>query len=303
MRTIDRMQLGVLSFIPAVHSVRRLVEAASSRGHRPVVLHGSEFALTLSREGARMLYRGRPLERVEALIPRVSSAAPVFGVSIVRQYEDTGIVTLNSSAALSISRDKFLTLQVLRAKGLPIPDTVLTHSRKEFVTALEILGGAPVVVKLLHGSQGVGVMLAETAKSAESIMETLFISHQPHIVQRFYRETEGTDVRAFVTAGRVVAAMRRRAAPGEFRSNYHRGGTVERITLEKDTERIALQAAMALGLRVAGVDLLETNYGPLIIEVNGSPGFEGIERASKVDVAGAIIECVENIVEESGHRA
>jgi ribosomal protein S6--L-glutamate ligase len=286
----------ILSRIAGSYSTQRLKEVCKSRGHTPRILNTLNFSLLLETQQPRLFYRGRPLSSYDAVIPRIGASVSAQGTAVVRQLEQMGVFTLNSSQAIATSRDKLRALQILSGHEIPFPLTAFVRDRESVRDAIAQVGGPPVILKLTEGSQGAGVILADTAKGAEAILESLLLARQSVIVQKFVSESSGSDLRAFVVGGRVVAAMRRRAAPDEFRSNVHRGGRPERVRLDSELERLALRATQILGLRVAGVDLIESDEGPLVLEVNSSPGLDGIESATGVDVASAIVDHLEQQV-------
>ncbi|MCA9752548.1 MAG: RimK family alpha-L-glutamate ligase [Gemmatimonadetes bacterium] len=290
------MKIAILSRGKNLYSTRRLVEAARDRGHAVRILDTTHFSIHVEQEGPDLFYRGKGLSHYDAVIPRIGASITFFGCSVVRQFEQMGVFTLNSSHAISVSRDKLRSLQILSRHDIGIPTSAFVRDRRDVLPAIERVGGAPVVLKLLEGTQGLGVILADREDMAAAIIETLHSTRQNVLVQKFVAESAGRDVRAFVVGDRVVAAMRRRAAGQEFRSNVHRGGSTEALELDEEYERAAVRAAQILGLRVAGVDLLEAADGPKVMEVNSSPGLEGIEAATKVDVAGAIVELIEDQV-------
>ncbi len=292
----DAMRIVVLSRNPKLYSTRRLVEAAEKRGHRVKVLDLLKFTISLEEEFPDLYYRGRPLGRWDAVIPRVGASVTYFGTAVVRQFEQMDVFCANSSLGIIRSRDKLRALQMLSRHDIGIPPTEFVRRREDVLPAIERVGGAPVIIKLIEGTQGVGVILAETIKVAEAIVETLQSAKQNVLIQKFVAESKGKDVRAFVVGDRVVAAMRRTAQGQEFRSNVHRGGKAQGITLAPEYERAAIRAAQIMGLKIAGVDMLEGADGPQIMEVNSSPGLEGIEGATGVDVAGSIIGYVEDEV-------
>ncbi len=290
------MKIALLTREPKNYSSRRLKEAAQKRGHKIIGLNVMRMGIHLDTEGPSIDYKGKPLSSYDAVIPRIGSSVTFYGTAVVRQFEQMGTFTLNSSHAITISRDKLRSLQVLSRYKLGMPATAFVRDRKSILGAIERVGGAPVVIKLLEGTQGIGVILAETTKVAEAIIETLQSTRQQVIIQKFVAESKGKDLRAFVIGDRVVAAMRRSAVGTEFRSNVHRGGTTEAVTLSPEFEATAVRAAHILGLRVAGVDMLEGTDGPQIMEVNSSPGLEGIETATGLDIAGDIIKHLEDQV-------
>ncbi len=287
------MHLGILSLNPKIYSTRRLVEAGRARGHKVRVINTLQCSLVVEPHEPQLRYRGKTITPPDAIIPRIGASITFFGTAVVRQFEQMGVFVPNSATSISVARDKLRSLQILSRHDIGIAPTAFVREKREILPAIERMGGAPVIIKLLEGTQGVGVILAESDKMAETIIETLQSTRQNVLIQRFVSESRGRDIRALVVGDRVVAAMRRRAVGSEFRSNVHRGGRVEAVHLEPAYERTAVRAAQIIGLRVAGVDMLEGVEGPVIMEVNSSPGLEGIEAASKVDVAGAIIDYTE----------
>jgi ribosomal protein S6--L-glutamate ligase len=255
-----------------------------------------KFSLDVEKKRPHVYYREKKVENFDAVIPRIGASVTFFGTAVVRQYEQMGVFCLNTSSAITTSRDKLRAFQILSRHNIGIPKTAFVRQRSSVMPAIERVGGAPVIIKLLEGTQGIGVILAESNKIAEAIVETLQSTKQNVLIQNFVEESRGRDVRAFVVGGRVVAAMRRSATGGEFRSNVHRGGNAAPVQLEPEYERTAVMAAQILGLRIAGVDMLESKDGPQVMEVNSSPGLEGIETATGVDIAGEIIKHVEEQV-------
>jgi ribosomal protein S6--L-glutamate ligase len=286
------MDLVILSTAPGCYSSRRLHAAATERGHNASVLNTLRFSIDLSESEPDLQFRGHPLDHVDAVIPRIGNSITYFGTAVVRQFEQMDVYTPNTAEGIANSRDKLRATQMLSRSKIGIPSTTFVRDRKDVRPAIALVGGAPVVIKLLEGTQGIGVILAQTAKMAESVIEAFLSTRQDVLVQRFIAESRGTDVRALVVGDRVVAAMRRRARGDEFRSNVHRGGTAEAIELEPAFASMAVKAARVMGLGVAGVDILESDDGPLVLEVNSSPGLEGIEQATNIDVAGAIVDYV-----------
>ena len=284
------MKLAILSTGPGLYSTRRLVEAAEQRGHQVKVLNTLRFSMELEHGKPDIYFRGKALSEYDAVLPRIGASITPFGTAVVRQFEQLDVYTPNSSNGIANSRDKLRALQMLSRHDIGIPHTVFVRHKEDVLPAIERIGGAPVIIKLLEGTQGVGVILAETVKVAESIIETLQSAKQNVLIQRFVKESAGRDVRAFVVGERVVGAMRRVAKAGEFRSNVHRGGSAEAVDLDEAQRRTAVSAAQILGLRVAGVDMLEGRDGPQVMEVNSSPGLEGIEGATQLDIAGSIID-------------
>lgn len=286
------MKLAILSRAPNSYSTQRLVAATTERGHQVRVLNTLRFAIDLSGDQPDLQYRGKPLPDYDAVLPRIGASITFFGLAVMRQFEQMDIYTPNTSNGIANSRDKLRSIQILSRHDIQIPKTTFVRDRADVLPAIERVGGAPVVIKLLEGTQGIGVILAPDTKVAEAVIETLQSTKQNVLIQRFVAESQGRDIRALVVGDRVVAAMRRRAQAGEFRSNVHRGGSTERIELDPEFERVAVQSAQIMGLRVAGVDMLEGDSGPLVLEVNSSPGLEGIETATELDVAGTIIDYI-----------
>ncbi len=291
------MRIAILSRGPRLYSTRRLKEAALARGHEARVLNTLNFSIEVERGQPRLFYKNKELTAYDAVIPRIGASVTFFGTAVVRQFEQMGVFCTNPSHAISVSRDKLRALQVLSRHRIGIPKTLFVRHADEIIPGIERMGGPPVVVKLLEGTQGIGVILAESPKIAEAIIETLSgPAKMSVLLQQFVKESKGRDVRAFVVGNRVVAAMRRIAQSGEFRSNVHRGGRAEAVKLEPEFERVAVHATQVMGLRVAGVDMLEGKDGPVLMEVNSSPGLEGIEAATSVDVAGEIVRLIEEEV-------
>jgi len=291
------MKIAILSRGPRLYSTRRLKEAAIARGHEPRVLNTLSFSIEVERGNPRLYYKNKRLSAYDAVIPRIGASITFFGTAVVRQFEQMGVFCVNPSHAISVSRDKLRALQVLSRHRVGIPTTLFVRHADEIIPGIERMGGPPVVVKLLEGTQGIGVILAESTKVAEAIIETLSGPAKMNVLlQQFVKESRGRDLRAFVVGNRVVAAMRRIAGEGEFRSNVHRGGHAVAAELDEEYRRVAVHAAQVMGLRVAGVDMLEGKDGPVLMEVNSSPGLEGIEKATGVDVAGEIIAHIEEEV-------
>ena len=286
------MKLSILSCSPKCYSSRRLIEAAKKRGHTVEVLNTLRLAIGLDQGDPDLFYHGKPLKDTDAILPRIGTSITRYGTAVVRQFEQMDVYTPNTAAGISNSRDKLRSLQILSRHDVGIPTTAYVDDKRDVESALERVGGAPVIIKLLEGTQGVGVILADKIEIAKAIVETLQSSKQQVLLQKFVAESKGKDVRAFVIGDRVVAAIRRVAQGQEFRSNVHRGGKAEAIELEPAYEEAAVRAAQIMGLRVCGVDMLEGKDGPQIMEVNSSPGFEGIEGATKLDIAGEVIDYI-----------
>ncbi len=290
------MKLCILSRSPKAYSTRRLREAAVERGHEVKVLDHMRFSIHLEPRSPDLHFRGKQLSEYDAVLPRIGASVTFYGTAVVRQFEQMGVFCVNGSAAISVSRDKLRSLQVLARHDLGLPSTAFVSHRDDILRGIQAVGGAPVIIKMLEGTQGVGVILAESEKVAEAIIEAFSGLRQNVLIQKFVAESKGKDVRAFVVGDKVVGAMRRSAVGTEFRSNVHRGGTTEAIELTPDFERTAVHAAQVLGLRVAGVDMLEAKDGPQVMEVNSSPGLEGIEGATGKDIAGEVIQLIEREV-------
>lgn len=286
------MKIAILSVNPRCYSTRRLREAAAERGHSVKVLNTLKFSLSLEQAQPELYFRNRRISAYDAVIPRIGSSITVFGTSVVRQFQQMGVFCANTANSINNSRDKLRALQILSKHDIGIAPTAYVRDKGDILAAIERVGGAPVIIKLIHGTQGMGVILAENQKVAEAIIETLYGAKQSVLVQKFVSESKGRDIRAFVVGDKVVAAMRRVAQGQEFRSNIHRGGRAEKVELDAEYTKTAVRAAQLLGLRVAGVDILESKDGPQVIEVNSSPGLEGIETCTGVDVAGAIIDYI-----------
>jgi ribosomal protein S6--L-glutamate ligase len=287
------MRLVILSRRESLYSTRVLVAAALKRGHVVRVLDTLQFDIHVSTRNPKLFYQGEPVGPVDAVIPRIGASITFFGLAVVRQFEMMGVYCLNESQAIARSRDKLRCLQLLSRHEIGLPPTVYTRQADHLTQCIERVEGPPVIVKLLQGTQGTGVVLAENAMAARSVVEAFQGLEQEILIQKFIREARGSDIRAIVVGRRVVAAMRRQAVTGEFRANIHRGGTTAKLRLPADYRKTALAAARVLGLRTAGVDMMESDAGPMVLEVNSSPGLEGIERTTGIDVAAAIIEHIE----------
>jgi len=284
------MRLAILSRAPRAYSTQRLKAAALQRGHDAKVLDTLRFAIDLTGPDPDLQFRGRDLSDYDAIVPRIGASITYFGTAVVRQFEQMDVYTPNTATGISNARDKLRAIQLLSRHGIAMPATAFVRNRADVRPAIERVGGAPVVIKLLEGTQGIGVILAPDAKVAEAIIETLHSTNQNVLIQHFVEESRGRDIRALVVGDRVVAAMRRTARGDEFRSNVHRGGTVAPVELDEAYVEAAVRSAQVMGLRVAGVDMLEGADGPLVMEVNSSPGLRGIEEATRLDVAGAIVD-------------
>jgi ribosomal protein S6--L-glutamate ligase len=293
------MKIAILSRNSHLYSTRRLIEAIKASGHEAIVVDHSLCDLIIEQEGPSIIYKGEKLTGVDAIIPRIGASVTFYGTAVVRQFELMGAFSAVESQAIVRSRDKLRSLQILSKAGLGMPKTAFTNFSKGGEKALiERVGGAPLIIKLLEGTQGLGVVLAETKKAGQSVIEAFHGLKARIIVQEFIKEAKGADIRAFVVNGKVVGAMKRQGAEGEFRSNLHRGGVATVIKLSREEKMAALGAAKALGLAIAGVDLLQSERGPLILEVNSSPGLEGIEKATGVNIAGEIVKYIEESVQK-----
>jgi ribosomal protein S6--L-glutamate ligase len=290
------MKIAILSCSPKCYSTSRLKEAALARGHKAVVLNTLSCSIDVEKDEPGIIYRGKSLSHYDAVIPRIGASITFYGLAVLRQLEQMGVYTINPARAIARSRDKLHSMQILSRRDIGIPRTAFVKRKDDVMPAIERIGGAPVIIKLLEGTQGVGVILADTSKIAQAIIETLQSTKQNVLIQKFVKESKGTDIRAFVVGDRVVGAMRRQASGDEFRSNVHRGGTATQVELSQEYETTAVRAAQIMGLDMAGVDMLEGNDGPQVMEINSSPGLEGIEGATKVDIAGQIIEQIEHQV-------
>lgn len=290
------MNIVILSRDPKLYSTSRLVEACHQRGHDVRVVDHVKCDLSIEKRNPQVIFNGTPMKDVDAVIPRIGASVTFYGTAVVRQFEMMKVFTTTESQALVRSRDKLRSLQILSRAGLDMPKTVFTNYSKDVEGVVAGVGGAPVIIKLLEGTQGIGVVLADTKKAAIAVIEAFNSLKARVIVQEFIKEARAADIRAFVVDGRVVGAMKRQGREGEFRSNLHRGGKAELITLSSEEELAAIKAAQALGLHIAGVDMLQSDRGPLIIEVNSSPGLEGIEKATGHDIAGDIVRFIERSV-------
>mgnify|MGYP001168694645 CR=1 FL=1 len=282
------MRVLIMSRKRSLYSTRRLIEAAEQRGHAVVVIDYLRCYMNITSRRPQVMYSGESIRGIDAVIPRIGASYTFYSASVVRQFEAMGVLCANDSDPIIRSRDKLKSMQILAQKGVGLPITSFAHSTKDVDSLIKVVGGPPLVIKLLEGTQGLGVVLAETRKAATSVIEAFRALDANILVQEFIKESEGSDVRALVVGRKVVAAIRRQGAPGEFRSNLHRGGSAKAVKLTKAERRTAVDAVHALGLKVAGVDMLRSDRGPLVLEVNSSPGLEGVEKASGIDVAAEI---------------
>jgi len=281
------MKIAVLSRNPRLYSTRRLVEAGQQRGHEVVVIDTLRAYMNIASHKPQIHYRGKPLDGFDAVIPRIGASVTFYGCAVLRQFP------LNESVAIARSRDKLRALQLLSRRGVGLPVTGFAHSPDDIPDLIQMVNGAPLVIKVLEGTQGIGVVLCETEKAAESVIEAFMGLKQDIMVQEYIKEAGGADIRCFVVGDKVIAAMKRQAKPGEFRSNLHRGGSASLIKITPEERMTAIRAAKVMGLNVAGVDILRSNHGPLVMEVNSSPGLAGIEETTGKDVAGLIIQYLE----------
>jgi len=292
------MKIAMLARNPNLYSHKRIVEAADERGHVVDVLDTLQCYMNITSHRPEVYYQGDKLSKYDAVIPRIGASVTFYGLAVLRQFEMMGTWPLNESVAIGRSRDKLRSLQLLAKRGIGLPVTCFAHSAKQADELIAMAGGAPVVIKLLEGTQGIGVVLGETHNSARSVIEAFRGANVHILVQEFIKEAGGEDFRIFVVGERVVGAMRRKGAEGDFRSNLHRGGSASTVRITPEERSTAKRAAKAMGLNVCGVDILRSNHGPVVMEVNSSPGLEGIETATSKDVAGAIVEFMEKHAQE-----
>lgn len=287
------MKIAMMARNPKLYSHQRLKEAAEQRGHMLDIINTTACYMNIASRRPEIYYRGEKLPRYDAVIPRIGASVTFYGTAVLRQFEMQGVYPLNESVAIGRSRDKLRSMQLLARDGIGLPVTTFAHDPKQTEEVLKVAGGAPVVIKLLEGTQGIGVVLADTDRSATSVIEAFRGANINILVQEFIKEAGGTDIRAFVVGGKVIAAMKRTGAEGDFRSNLHRGGSADVVKLSPEERSTAIRSAKTMGLNVCGVDMLRSNHGPVVMEVNSSPGLEGIENATGIDVAGKIIEFLE----------
>lgn len=287
------MKIAVLSRNEKLYSTSRLIEAIQAKGHEGLVIDHLKCDIVMEDRGPSMFYKGVELSDLDAVIPRIGASVTFYGTAVVRQFEMMNVFSALESQAITRSRDKLRSLQILSRSGVRMPKTAFTNFSKQDNQVLNHIGDAPVVIKLLEGTQGLGVVLAETNKAAKSVVEAFDSLKTRVILQEFIEEAGGSDIRAFIVNGEVVGAMKRQGKEGEFRSNLHRGGSANIIKLNRAEKSTALKAAKAMGLAIAGVDMLQSKRGPLVLEVNSSPGLEGIEKATGIDIAGKIIDYIE----------
>ncbi|WP_133469316.1 30S ribosomal protein S6--L-glutamate ligase [Paraglaciecola marina] len=296
------MRIAILSRNPRLYSTRRLVEAGTSLGHQVDVVDTMHCYMDITSNRPSVRYNGKPLPYYDAVIPRIGASVTFYGTSVVRQFEMMGTYSINESVAISRSRDKLRSLQLLSRKGIGMPRTGFAHHPDKIDDLIKNVGGAPVVIKLLEGTQGIGVVLADTQKAAEAIIEAFMGLKANILVQEYIKEAGGADIRCLVVDGKVIAAMKRQAAPGEFRSNLHRGGSASIVRLSPAERKTAVDAAKTMGLSMCGVDILRASSGPVVMEVNSSPGLEGIETATGKDVASMIIQCIEKNAKPNSNK-
>ena len=292
------MKIAVLSRNPKLYSTSRLVEAIQNGGHEAFVINHLKCDIVMDNDGPMIFYNGQRLNDIDAVIPRIGASVTFYGTAVVRQFEMMKVFSAIDSLAITRSRDKLRSLQILSRSRIPMPKTAFTNHSKNENKVLKHIGNAPVVIKLLEGTQGLGVVLAETDKAATSVVEAFEALEARVILQEFIKEAGGADLRVFIVNGEVVGAMKRQGKEGEFRSNLHRGGHAESIKLSRIEKSIALKAAKAMGLAIAGVDMLQSKNGPMVLEVNSSPGLEGIEKATGIDIAGKIVQFIEQSVQK-----
>ena len=291
------MKIAILSRDARLYSTRRLVEAARQRGHEARVIDVLRCYMNVTSHNPTIHYKGEELTEFDAVIPRIGASVTFYGTAVLRQFEMMGVYPLNESVAIARARDKLRSLQLLSRKGIGLPITGFAHAPDDVQDLIKMVGGAPLVIKLLEGTQGIGVVLAETQQAAESVVQAFMGLQANILVQEYIKEAGGADIRCFVMGDKVVASMKRQAKPGEFRSNLHRGGTASLTRITPEERSIAVRAARITGLNVAGVDLLRSNHGSVVMEVNSSPGLEGIEGTTQKDIAGMMIEFVEKNAE------
>ena len=296
------MKIGILSRNANLYSTKRLIEAAEGRGHEVKVIDALRCYMNINSEKPEIHFKGEELSGFDAIIPRIGASVTFYGTAVLRQFEMMGVYPVNESVAITRSRDKLRSMQLLSRKGIGMPITGFASKPDDVKDLLEMVGGAPVVIKLLEGTQGIGVVLAETNKAAESVIEAFMGLKANILVQEFIEEANGADIRCFVVGNKVIAAMKRQAGEGEFRSNLHRGGTAQLVKLTKEERATAINAAKIMGLNLCGVDILQSKNGPVVMEVNSSPGLEGIEKATGKDVADMIFEFIEKNAKPNANR-
>jgi ribosomal protein S6--L-glutamate ligase len=296
------MKLAMLARNAGLYTHQRLKEAAEARGHTLDIINTLRCYMNIASRRPEIYYNGEKLPLYDAVIPRIGASVTFYGLAVLRQFEMMGVYPLNESVAIGRSRDKLRSMQLLARDGIGLPVTTFAYDPKQTEEVIALAGGAPLVIKLLEGTQGIGVVLADTERSAKSVIEAFRGANVNILVQEFIKEAGGTDIRALVVGGKVVAAMQRSGAEGEFRSNLHRGGSAKTVKITPEERSTALRAAKAMGLNVCGVDMLRSNHGPVVMEVNSSPGLEGVENATGIDIAGKIIEFLERNAREGATR-
>jgi len=296
------MKIAMLARNPNLYSHKRMKAAAEERGHELDIINTLRCYMNIASRRPEVYYNGEILPRYDAVIPRIGASITFYGLAVLRQFEMQGVYPLNESVAIGRSRDKLRSMQLLARDGIGLPVTTFAHDPKQTEEVLKLAGGAPLVIKLLQGTQGIGVVLADTDRSAKSVIEAFRGANVNILVQEFIKESGGTDIRVLVVGGKVIAAMQRTGAEGEFRSNLHRGGSAKTIKISPEERSTAIRAAKSMGLNVCGVDLLRANHGPVVMEVNSSPGLEGVEKATGIDIAGKIIEFLEKNAREGATR-
>lgn len=296
------MKIAMLARNPDLYSHRRLKEAAEARGHELDIINTLRCYMNIASRRPEVYYNGEKLPHYDAVIPRIGASVTFYGLAVLRQFEMMGVYPLNESVAIGRSRDKLRSMQLLARDGIGLPVTTFAHDPKQTEEVLKLAGGAPLVIKLLEGTQGIGVVLADTDRSAKSVVEAFRGADVNILVQEFIKEAGGADIRALVVGGRVIAAMQRTGAEGEFRSNLHRGGKAQTVKISPEERSTAIRAAKTMGLAVCGVDMLRANHGPVVMEVNSSPGLEGVEKATGIDIAGKIIEHLEKNAKQGATR-
>lgn len=296
------MKIAILSRNPKLYSTHRLVEAAKQRGHEVRVLDVLRCYMNITSHHPSIHYKGESLEGFDAVIPRIGASVTFYGTAVLRQFEMMGVYPLNESVAITRSRDKLRAMQLLSRKGIGLPVTGFAHSPDDIQDLIQMVGGAPMVIKLLEGTQGIGVVLAETPQAASSVIEAFMGLKAYILAQEFIKEADGADLRCFVIGDKVVASMKRQAKKGDFRSNLHRGGSASLVRITPEERSTAIRAANIIGLNVAGVDILRSNHGPVVLEVNSTPGLEGIEQVTNKDIAGMIIELIERNIASGGTK-
>jgi len=296
------LKIAILSRNESLYSTKRLKEAALAQGHEVVIIDYLQCYMNVTSKNQSIHYQGSILELPDAIIPRIGARRTFYGTAVLRQFETMRVYTINRSIAITRARDKLRSLQLLAMKGVDLPITCFAHTYSNIDDLIKVVGGPPFVIKLIEGTQGIGVVLVESVKTAESVLQAMTELQGNLIVQEYIQESGGSDIRCFVIGDKVVASMRRQAKPGDFRSNVHRGGTVEAVKITKAEREMAVKAAKVMGLELAGVDFLRSSRGPLIMEVNSSPGLEGIEEATGKDIAGMIIRHIEQNAKPIGPR-